>query len=172
MPTLPGVATLPPAPRFSGLAIAALVLGVVGLVFSVLFFPLGLLLGLSGLVLGIVALCGKKPGKGVAVAATVCSVVVLLLSVVIGLTVGSLLVSRFADGVADGFAAAKAAAENEERVSVQSERVANNGKQIVMAITSAYIDRAANMRGEVWPNKGKSGPTRRGGTTPTNISPG
>ena len=39
--------------------------------------------------------------------------------------------------------------------SAQGTQVANNGKQIVTAITSANIDRAANMRGEVWPNKGK-----------------
>ena len=39
--------------------------------------------------------------------------------------------------------------------SAQGTQVANNGKQIVMAITSANIDRTSNMRGEVWPGKGK-----------------
>ena len=33
--------------------------------------------------------------------------------------------------------------------------IANNGKEIVMAIGSANNDRVATMRGEVWPNKGK-----------------
>ena len=33
--------------------------------------------------------------------------------------------------------------------------IANNGKEIVMAIRSANSDRVASMRGEVWPNKGK-----------------
>ena len=36
--------------------------------------------------------------------------------------------------------------------SAQGTQVANNGKQIVTAITSANIDRAANMRGEIWPD--------------------
>ena len=39
--------------------------------------------------------------------------------------------------------------------SAQGTQVANNGKQIVMAITSANIDRTSQMRGEVWPGKGK-----------------
>ena len=39
--------------------------------------------------------------------------------------------------------------------SAQGTQVANNGKQIVMAITSANIERTSGMRGEVWPGKGK-----------------
>src|SRR4029079_10672950 len=41
-----------PAPQ-NGMGTAALVLGIVGLVFSVLFFPLGFVLAAIGLVLGI-----------------------------------------------------------------------------------------------------------------------
>lgn len=39
--------------------------------------------------------------------------------------------------------------------SAQGTRVANNGKQIVTAITTANIDREANSKGDIWPTKGK-----------------
>lgn len=40
--------------------------------------------------------------------------------------------------------------------SAQGTRVANNGKQIVTAITSANIDREANSKGDIWPTVDKS----------------
>ena len=39
--------------------------------------------------------------------------------------------------------------------SAQGTRVANNGKQIVTAITTANIDREANSKGDIWPTDGK-----------------
>lgn len=39
--------------------------------------------------------------------------------------------------------------------SAQGTRVANNGKQIVTAITSANIDREANSKGDIWPTTEK-----------------
>lgn len=39
--------------------------------------------------------------------------------------------------------------------SAQGTRVANNGKQIVTAITSANIDREANSKGDIWPTTDK-----------------
>ena len=39
--------------------------------------------------------------------------------------------------------------------SAQGTRVANNGKQIVTAITTANIDREANSKGDVWPTTDK-----------------
>ena len=39
--------------------------------------------------------------------------------------------------------------------SAQGTRVANNGKQIVTAITTANIDREANSKGDIWPTVGK-----------------
>ena len=39
--------------------------------------------------------------------------------------------------------------------SAQGTRVANNGKQIVTAITSANIDREANSKGDIWPTVDK-----------------
>lgn len=39
--------------------------------------------------------------------------------------------------------------------SAQGTRVANNGKQIVTAITTANIDREANSKGDIWPTNGK-----------------
>ena len=40
--------------------------------------------------------------------------------------------------------------------SAQGTRVANNGKQIVTAITSANIDREANSKGDIWPTVDKN----------------
>lgn len=40
--------------------------------------------------------------------------------------------------------------------SAQGTRVANNGKQIVTAITSANIDREANSKGDIWPTTDKN----------------
>ena len=40
--------------------------------------------------------------------------------------------------------------------SAQGTRVANNGKQIVTAITSANIDREANSKGDIWPTVEKA----------------
>ncbi len=39
--------------------------------------------------------------------------------------------------------------------SAQGTRLANNGKQIVTAITSTNIDREANSKGDIWPSTGK-----------------
>ena len=40
--------------------------------------------------------------------------------------------------------------------SAQGTRVANNGKQIVTAITTANIDREANSKGDIWPTTDKN----------------
>ena len=83
----------PPAPQ-NGMGTAALVLGIVGLVFSVLFFPLGFVLAAIGLVLGILGLKRAKRGlatnRGMALAGTVLSVLALLVCLGWGVLIGVL----------------------------------------------------------------------------------
>lgn len=90
---------VPPAPQ-NGMGTAALVLGLVGLVCSVLFFPLGFVMAVVGLVLGIVGLKRAKRGfatnRGAAMAGVVLSVVSLVVCVGWGIFIG-VLVNRTQD---------------------------------------------------------------------------
>lgn len=84
-----------PAKAGNGLAIAALVLGIVGLVLA--FIPLvggfGGFLGFVGLVLGVVALFLKGRKKGLAIAGAAVSALALIVSIVMGLVYTAMFVS-------------------------------------------------------------------------------
>ena len=54
-----------PATRTSGLAIGSLVTGILGIILSCIFWPLGAILGLVALILGIVGLNETKKQPGV-----------------------------------------------------------------------------------------------------------
>lgn len=62
----------------SGLAIASMVLGIVALVMSCCFYFISIPCAVVGVVLGAVSLAGQKPGKGMAIAGIVCSIVSLV----------------------------------------------------------------------------------------------
>lgn len=74
-------------PRTSGVGIAAMVLGIVGIVFSILFFPVGMICAVLGLILGIVARSqitnshGTIGGSGLAVAGIALGAVALIISI-------------------------------------------------------------------------------------------
>jgi hypothetical protein len=69
------------------MGIAALVVGIAALLFSILFFPLGLLLGVVGIALAIAARRRAQRGQatngGLAIAGLVLSVLALLISIAI-----------------------------------------------------------------------------------------
>jgi hypothetical protein len=85
----------PPPPGGGGgtntMAVAAIACGIASLIFLIVFFPLGILLAIAGLVLGIMGLrAGKRQGtggKGMAIAGIVTSTITLFLLVlgIIGL---------------------------------------------------------------------------------------
>ena len=62
----------------SGLAIASMVLGIVALVMSCCFYFISIPCAVVGVVLGAVSLAGQKPGKGMAIAGIVWSIVSLV----------------------------------------------------------------------------------------------
>ena len=63
----------------SGLAVASLVLGIIGLIFT--FVVIGIIPAIIGLILGIVALATKKPKKGMSIAGIVLSTLSILILV-------------------------------------------------------------------------------------------
>ncbi|MBP3325756.1 MAG: DUF4190 domain-containing protein [Coprococcus sp.] len=67
----------------AGLGIASMVLGIVALVFSCCLYYVSLPCAIVGLILGGVSLSKKKPGKGMAVAGLVCSIVSLVPTIII-----------------------------------------------------------------------------------------
>src|SRR2546421_11777690 len=79
----------------NGLGVAALVIGVASLVAGISFvlFPLALLGGLVGLIIGIVALTGRKKrgatNPGQAAAGLVCSVLALVIAIDLSIHVGT-----------------------------------------------------------------------------------
>lgn len=73
----------PAAPQGSkGLGIASMVLGIVSLVLCCFVPWVPLILGLVGLILGGVAIAKKMPGKGMAIAGLVCSIITVVLYVI------------------------------------------------------------------------------------------
>jgi hypothetical protein len=84
-------------PSTSGLAIAALAIGILSMMFAVLIFPVGFVGGALGVILGFVALGkvkrGESSGRGLAVGGIVTS----LLAMVIAVLVGFLFASFFDD---------------------------------------------------------------------------
>lgn len=81
----------PTGPLPSGMAVASLILGVLGILSA--FFLIGGLLGLIALILGLVALGkikrGLAGGRGMAIAGIVTGVIALLLSIVVVVSVGA-----------------------------------------------------------------------------------
>jgi hypothetical protein len=76
----------------NGLGIAALVVGVLALLFGIFFFPLGFVLGLVGIGLGIAArkrvTRGQANNGGAALTGLVLSAIGLLIAIAFGLFVG------------------------------------------------------------------------------------
>lgn len=79
-----------------GLAVASLVLGIIGILTSFLLF--GALLGLVALILGFVALGkvkrGEADGRGLAIGGIVTGVLAMLLTLLLVATVGSVLINN------------------------------------------------------------------------------
>lgn len=65
-----------------GLSIASLVLGIVSVIFSCCLWYIGLPCGIIGLVLGILSMKKKAPGKGMAIAGIILSAVALVLGII------------------------------------------------------------------------------------------
>lgn len=90
----PPASTRVTQPR-NGLGVASLVLGVASLVaaISFLLFPLALLGGVVGAVLGIIALSrqrrGKATNRGQALAGVICSLLALALAITLSVRVGT-----------------------------------------------------------------------------------
>ena len=108
-----------------GMAVASLVLGILGLLTS--FFLIGGLLGLVAVILGVVALGkikrGEADGRGMAIGGIVTGAIALLLTILLLVTVGSFLsenkdeITQFNDCVkaANNNQTAVQACENEFR---------------------------------------------------------
>ena len=75
--------SLPAQQKASGLAIASMVVSIVGLVLSAVF--IGGLIGLVGLILAIVSLAKKKAGRGFAIAGVIIGAVAIISGVLFGL---------------------------------------------------------------------------------------
>jgi membrane-bound ClpP family serine protease len=92
--SVPPVPTGPGRAR-NGLGVAALVIGVASLVAGISFvlFPLALVGGLVGLIIGIIALSGGKrrgaTNSGQAIAGLICTVLALIIAVSLTVRVGS-----------------------------------------------------------------------------------
>lgn len=80
----------------AGLAIASMVLGICAVVLGCCIGWLGLVLGLVGLILGGVSLSKKTPGKGMAIAGLVLSIIAVAFAV-IGMIAGAALLSSLQD---------------------------------------------------------------------------
>ena len=78
--------------KSSGLSIASMVCGIVGLVLSCCVPYLPLILGIVGLVLGAISLRKRAGGKGMAIAGIVCSIITLIPAILM-LVMGASLLS-------------------------------------------------------------------------------
>ncbi|SMH49653.1 hypothetical protein SAMN06295885_3374 [Rathayibacter oskolensis] len=94
-----------PAPQRSGLAITALVLGIVSVVLAVLPFVFGLAfpVAIAGAVVGIIALVRRKPPRGFSITGLVLSVVGFVIAVVVVIVTAVQLVSALDELDGTGF---------------------------------------------------------------------
>lgn len=70
-------------PQKSGLAIASMVLGIIGLVLSCCVPYVPILLGLLAVILGGVSLAKKQGGKGMAIAGLICGIITLIPAIIL-----------------------------------------------------------------------------------------
>lgn len=75
----------------AGLAIAAMVLGIVALVLSCCTYYISLPCAIIGIILAAVSLKGQKPGKGMAIAGLVCAIVSLIPAILLIIFSGSIM---------------------------------------------------------------------------------
>ncbi len=61
-----------------GLALASMIVGIVSLLFCLIFTPISILCSIAGVILGAISLGAKKGGKGMAIAGVACSGAALL----------------------------------------------------------------------------------------------
>lgn len=77
--------------RGRGWGIAALILSILAVIFAVVFFPIGILLAVVGLILGIVAL--RKGSRGLGIASIILSILAVIIAVVILFVIGAVVSS-------------------------------------------------------------------------------
>ncbi|HEX2089184.1 MAG TPA: hypothetical protein VHI54_04525 [Actinomycetota bacterium] len=134
-PTYTSPAAPPPPPDTArpryGAGVAALVIGVASLVavISFVLFPLGLLGGLLGIIIGIAALArgGETPNRGQATAGLICSIIAVLLAAVLTVRVGDLAI-RNADTFTR-FGSCIGGANDRARIADCIERFANDVRE-------------------------------------------
>ncbi len=61
-----------------GLALASMIVGIVSLLFCLIFTPISILCSIAGVIMGTISLGAKKGGKGMAIAGIACSGAALL----------------------------------------------------------------------------------------------
>lgn len=71
----------PPRQGGSGMAIAAMVLGICSIVFSCIWY-LSPILAIVGIVLAVVSLKQERPGRGMAIAGLITSIIGIILAIV------------------------------------------------------------------------------------------
>lgn len=87
----------------SGFAIASMVLGILSIVFACCY-GIGLVLAIIGLILGVLALKQQRPGKGMAIAGVVTSILGLLCGLFwVLIAVGIATSPEFLDGFMKGY---------------------------------------------------------------------
>lgn len=79
-----------PVKASAGFSVASMVLGIVAVVMSCCIYYIAFPCGVVGLILGALSLRDKKPGKGMAIAGIVMSIVSLALAVIVIVTAGAL----------------------------------------------------------------------------------
>lgn len=79
------------APKSQGLAIASMVLGIIGLVLSCCVPIVPIILALLAVILGGVSLAKKQDGKGMAIAGLVCGIITLVPAIYILATSAALM---------------------------------------------------------------------------------
>ena len=78
----------------AGLAIASMVLGIVALVLGCCFYYISIPCSIIGIILSAASLGMKKPGKGMAIAGLVCSIVAFIPAFIV-MSSGAALLSAF-----------------------------------------------------------------------------
>lgn len=96
----PPVESGPPAqPATSGLAVAALVIGILSLIFAVFVFPIGLIGGVVGIILGVIARGKVKRGEAAGGGMATGGIITSVLAILVAIAVGLLFVSVFSNVV-------------------------------------------------------------------------